>query len=126
MKKNEIYILFSVLLAAVLIFTNPSEENHIETVKLKLKMAINKKMSSDINSTNDSFNAIGNGLGMILGDAIIDKLTQKFVYRENFIIFSLTKVNFKGEVKTIGFGILGNVFISNKIDGFLNKRKHIE
>jgi hypothetical protein len=123
-KKN--YILLSFLLIAVLIFTNPSEENHLQTVKLKLKMSMNKKMSSDINSSNNSFNSIGKGLGIILGDALIDRLTENFVFRQNFIIFSLTKVNFKGEDKIIGLGILGNVIISNKIDDFLNKRKQIE
>jgi hypothetical protein len=113
-KKN--YILFSFLLIAVLIFTNPSEENHLQTVKLKLKMSMNKKMSSDINSTNNSFNSIGKGLGMILGDALIDRLTENFVFRQNFVIFSLTKVNFKGEDKIIGFGILGNIFITDRIE----------
>jgi hypothetical protein len=113
-KKN--YILFSFLLIAVLIFTNPSEENHLQTVKLKLKMSMNKKMSSDINSSNNSFNSIGKGLGMILGDALIDRLTENFVFRQNFVIFSLTKVNFKGEDKIIGFGILGNIFITDRIE----------
>jgi hypothetical protein len=113
-KKN--YILISFLSIAVLIYTNPSEENHLQTVKLKLKMSMNKKMSSDINSSNNSFNSIGKGLGMILGDALIDRLTENFVFRQNFGIFSLTKVNFKGEDKIIGFGILGNIFITDRIE----------
>jgi hypothetical protein len=113
-KKN--YILISFLSIAVLIYTNPSEENHLQTVKLKLKMSMNKKMSSDINLSNNSFNSIGKGLGMILGDALIDRLTENFVFRQNFVIFSLTKVNFKGEDKIIGFGILGNIFITDRIE----------
>jgi hypothetical protein len=77
---------------------------------------MNKKMSSDINLSNNSFNSIGKGLGMILGDALIDRLTENFVFRQNFVIFSLTKVNFKGEDKIIGFGILGNIFITDRIE----------
>lgn len=117
--KNYILLLF--LFISILIFTNPSEGNHIQAVKLKLKMSLNKKPSSEIITEDESFNAIGRGFGMILGDIIIDRLTENFVSRENFIMFSLTKVNFKGEVKTIGFGILGNVFITNTIEEALNQ-----
>ena len=117
--KNYILLLF--LFISILIFTNPSEGNHIQAVKLKLKMSLNKKPSSEIITEYESFNAIGRGFEMILGDVIIDRLTENFVSRENFIMFSLTKVNFKGEVKTIGFGILGNVFITNTIEEALNQ-----
>ena len=90
----------------VLIFSNPSEENHIESVKSKLKIAFKKKMSSELTENqNDTFATLGNGLGLLLGDTFIDKLTDGLVTRENYILFSLTNVEYKGKEKIIGFSV---------------------
>ena len=127
MKKKQFYILISILLVTILIFTNPSEENHIESVKLKLKMVFKKKMNSEISENQDeSFKTVGNGLGLMLGNTFIDKLTDGIVSRENYLLFSLTNANYKGEQKTIGFGILGNVFLSDKIENVFQKEELTE
>jgi hypothetical protein len=129
MTKKQFYILLSVLLVAVLIFSNPSEENHIESVKSKLKIAFKKKMSSELTKNqNDTFATLGNGLGLLLGDTFIDKLTDGLVTRKNYILFSLTSFEYKGKEKTIGFGILGNVFLSDKIENIFqqNEQKKVE
>lgn len=127
MEKKQFYTLLSILLVAILIFTNPSEENHIESVKSKLKIAFKKKMSSEISENqDDAFKTLGNGLGLLLGDTFIDKLTDGIVSRENYLLFSLTNVNYIGEQKTIGFGILGNVFLSDKIENIFQKEEQTE
>ena len=127
MEKKQFYTLLSILLVAILIFTNPSEENHIESVKSKLKMAFKKKMSSEMSENqDDAFKTLGNGLGLLLGDTFIDKLTDGIVSRENYLLFSLTNANYKGEQKTIGFGILGNVFLSDKIENIFQKEEQNE
>lgn len=127
MAKRQFYTLLSILLIAILIFSNPSEENHIQSVKSKLKMVFKKKMSSEITENqDDGFKTLGNGLGLLLGDTFIDKLTNGIVSRENYLLFSLTNANYKGEDKTIGFGILGNVFLSDKIENIFNKEKQTE
>lgn len=127
MEKKQFYTLLSILLVAILIFTNPSEENHIESVKSKLKMAFKKKMSSEMSENqDDAFKTLGNGLGLLLGDTFIDKLTDGIVSRENYLLFSLTNANYKGEEKTIGFGILGNVFLSDKIENIFQKEEQTE
>lgn len=127
MEKKQFYTLLSILLVAILIFTNPSEENHIESVKSKLKIAFKKKTSSDISENQDyAFKTLGNGLGLLLGDTFIDKLTDGIVSRKNYLLFSLTNVNYIGEQKTIGFGILGNVFLSDKIENIFQKEEQTE
>lgn len=124
MNKKQFYIILSVLIIGVLIFSNPSEENHIQTVKSKLKIAFKKKMSSEITENqNDAFATLGSGLGLLLGDTFIDKLTDGLVTRKNYILFSLTNVEFKGEEKIIGFGILGNVFLSDKIENIFQEQE---
>jgi len=127
MTKKQFYIILSVLFVAILIFSNPSEEVHIQSVKTKLKMAFKKKMSSEIvKNQNDTFSSLGNGLGLLLGDSFIDKLTDGLVTRKNFFLFSLTNADFKGEEKTIGFGILGNVFLTDKIENVFKENDENE
>tara|TARA_R100000935_G_scaffold29362_1_gene49649 strand:+ start:1395 stop:1796 length:402 start_codon:yes stop_codon:yes gene_type:complete len=119
MTKKQFILLFVTVLILGLIFTNPSENEHIDTVKSKLKTAFKKKMSADLleNKDNeDSFAMLGNGLGLMLGDTFIDNLTDGFISRENYILFSLTKATYQKQEKIIGFGVLGNVFLSEKID----------
>lgn len=117
MTKKQFYQLFITVVILGLVFTNPTEENHINTVKAKLKTAFKKKMSSQLLENNDdSFATLGNGIGLILGDTIIDNLTDGFISRENYILCSLTKVTYQEQEKIIGFGILGNVFLSDKLE----------
>ena len=127
MTKKQFYILLSGLLVVVLIFSNPSEENHIESVKSKLKIAFKKKMASEmIDDESNSIASLGKGLGLLLGDTFIDKMTDGFISRDNYFLFSITKGEYKGENKVIGFGVLGNVFLSDKIEEVFNKKKDIE
>lgn len=119
MTKKQFILLFVTVLIFGLIFTNPSEIDHIDNVKSKLKTAFKKKMSAELienNDNEDSFAMLGNGLGLMLGDTFIDNLTDGFISRENYVLFSLTKATYQEQEKTIGFGILGNVFLSEKIE----------
>ena len=49
--------------------------------------------------------------------------------QDNYILFSTTKMTLDGEIKVVGIGAFGNVFISNKIDKAieenLNKTKEL-
>ena len=124
MTKKQFYILLSILLVTILIISNPSEENHIDSVKSKVKMAFKKKMASEmIKDHSNSIESLGNGLGLLLGDAVIDKMIDGIISRDNYILFSITKADFKGENKIIGLGLLGNVFISNDISKIFNKNE---
>ena len=90
MTKKQFYILLSGLLVVVLIFSNPSEENHIESVKSKLKIAFKKKMASEmIDDESNSIASLGKGLGLLLGDTFIDKMTDGFISRDNYLFLSI-------------------------------------
>lgn len=126
MTKKQFYILLMFFTTVVLLITNPSEENHIQTVKTKLKVAFKRKMSSEISNQDNVIESLGNGIGLLFGDTIIDKLTDGIVSRENYFIFSLTNASYKGDNKIIGFGILGNVFISDKIENIFQSNNKTE
>ncbi|MCH4828637.1 DUF4431 domain-containing protein [Flavobacterium columnare] len=122
MTKKQFYLLFTSALTLILIFTNPSEENHIQSVKSKLKTAFKKKMTTEmIEDNSNSMQSLGKGIGLLLGDTFIDKMTDGFISRNNYLLFSTTKAEYKGESKVIGFGVLGNVFLSDKVNDIFNK-----
>ncbi|EKT4550783.1 DUF4359 domain-containing protein [Flavobacterium psychrophilum] len=118
MNKTKIYLIISAVAILLLIITNPDETTHIESVKTKLKSAFKKEMSKKlINDKNENaFSSLGNGLGLLLGDTFIDKMTDGFITRKNYYLFSLTNAEIDGNEKIIGFGVLGNVFLSEKMD----------
>lgn len=122
MSKKQIFGIVSAFFILVLIVTNPSEENHIEKVKSKLRVALKKNMAKDLeNKSSNVFESIGNGIGFLLADSVIDKMTEGFITRSNYILFSTTNLDYKGENRIIGLGILGNIYLSDKIDELFDK-----
>ena len=112
MTKQQLYILIPIVTILVLILTNPSEENHIQNVKSKCKIALNKKAATS-----------GGGISSLLKDSYMDKIIDRIVSRDNYFLCSATKLSMQGQEKIIGFGILGNVFLSEKLNEGLNKDK---
>lgn len=123
MTKKQLYILIPVVVILILALTNPSEESHIQSVKSKLKTAFNEKNNARLAESTGKSSSLGNGIGSLLGEVFIEKMVERLVSRENYILFSTTKANYKGQEKIIGFGILGYVFISDKIKDVFNKDK---
>jgi hypothetical protein len=78
-----------------------------------------KFLSSEENSLNKMFQ----GLGSIIGEKYIENLVDGVVTRNNFLIFSLTRGEWKGQKNTIGFGILGQVFVTEEVREIFNKNE---
>lgn len=123
MNKAQIYIVISAIIIGVLFITNPNEINHKDAVKSKLKSLFSEKMVNDIAKDENPFSKIGNGLSLLIGDAFIDKITEESIRRENYFLFSLTKSEFGNQEKIIGFGVLGNIFLSDKMDEIYKSKK---
>lgn len=120
MRKNQFLILLFLLVVGILILTNPDEQKHKDAVKNKLVTAYNKKMSSKLIDSENGLENIGAGLGLMIGENLIAKLVDGFVARDNYVLFSLTTATYKGQKKTIGFGIIENIFLTSKIDEAFN------
>lgn len=109
---------FVVMIAVI---TNPNEDKHKSAVKSKL---VAFKMSKDItdksnNTSNSDYNSarhIGVVLGSVIGSSILEEIVNDLVSTNNYLIFSTTKLAVKGENKIVGFGVFGNVFISDKLN----------
>ncbi|MFC4739033.1 DUF4359 domain-containing protein [Flavobacterium ponti] len=117
MKNNQIGIIAVVLVLLVAIFTNPSQTEHKEKIKETFTNYYQKSLDENKIDSENNFAA----LGSLLGETLINQIIEKAVTRENYVIFSITKITFKGEKKSIGYGIFGNVFLSKKIEDTLNK-----
>jgi hypothetical protein len=112
MKSTSITFISIGLLILLLIATNPSIEVHRKAVMETLREKINQRLSNSSvsNSDNNLVNA-AEEIGLEIGQSMVERT----VSRSNYILFSLTKLTFGDNVRNIGFGILGTVFV-NDID----------
>jgi hypothetical protein len=102
--QKTIAIVGFILLA--LMATNPSIEDHREGVKEMYKKKLGE-MNND--KKDDLATQIGTGIATLIGDGFIDKI----VSRDNYLLFSLTKVSVGDKTNNIGFGILGQIFVKD-------------
>ncbi len=118
MNKQQFIILISVIIAGILFATNPKESDHRSAVKDKANLIFQKVMKEK----SDGNDATA-GFGLLLGGYLVDRVIETAVTRDNYLLFSLTKIRFQDQDKTIGFGMLGAVFVSSKVDEALAEKK---
>ena len=111
------YITFfgTLFIIIVLLLTNPDREKHSIAVKEILTKEFNKTMTNELQKSKNDYQRTSAGIGLLFGATLIDKIIYGYIDCENFYLFSLTKVNVEGDSRTIGFGILGKVYISDKL-----------
>lgn len=117
MKKNSLVVLliFGVIVVIAML-TNPNQQQHKDAVKSKLNVYMQKSLKSNANKANNRWEEMGQNLGAMFGGVLVEQTINNLVSSDNFILFSLTNMTWEGESKTIGFGFMGNVFLSSKID----------
>ena len=102
MSKSQIFFISIGFFILALMATNPSLEDHRDRVK---KIYENKLNSMEDSKSQEVVNLLSNIFSNV-GDGFIDKL----ISRDNYLLFSITKLNFGGVTRNIGFGILGKVY----------------
>ena len=93
----------------LLLITCPGEEKHRQTVVDGIAEAAQREniwQSKD----NDLLGAFGETLGNMLVAQFADAVVGQFMRVDNYVIFSVGKIRYGGETKTVSFGILGHVF----------------
>lgn len=108
----------TIIIIAILMVSNPKLQDHQYCVKAKVNNLIRNSISSENNST-----SLFAELGVWVGDSVADSLVKNVIKRKDFLLFSLTSFEFNGINKIIGVGILGHVFISDKVDQELENSK---
>jgi len=106
------------LIILIAVITNPNQDRHREVVKNKINFYMQKNLSET------------NGLellGAMLGGAVVNVVINNLVSTDNYVLFSTTKINWRGESKVIGVGVFGNVYITSELvkameKGLLNEQ----
>jgi len=115
MKKSNIILIVFATIILIAVLTNPSIEEHKQAVKSVINQVVQNSISenkSDIEK-----------LGVLFGSSLAENLIENSVTRDNYIVFSITKFKWKGESKSIGYGLFGNVFLSEKVNKAFNNNE---
>lgn len=89
----------------LLVFTNPPLEDH----KAKVKQAYIALIDAEVDDAK-----LGNGLGKIskgLGGMLANNIFDSRIFRQNYVVVSLTLFQRKDQKDIVGIGVLGNVFL---------------
>ncbi|MDW8850477.1 DUF4359 domain-containing protein [Flavobacterium sp. MMLR14_040] len=121
MKTKHYAILGIALFLTILALTNPNQEIHKEKVKVKLNEFYEKEMAKNDNTSPNQFSQAGKSMGMILAKSMINMVIDNSISSSNYILFSTTDVTWEGKTKTVGIGVLGNVFLTSNIDDAIKK-----
>lgn len=112
MSKFNVFLLLTAVILLAMVFTNPKEQAHKDAVRDKMNALLHDGMAE----TKLSESSLAMGVGSLVGGVVMGQLADNLITCDNYVIFSLTKIGYAGTTKTIGVGVLGNVFISTKLD----------
>lgn len=117
------FILIIGLILLIAILSNPNETKHRTAVKEKIELIIEEKLEESLEEMIEGIGVAGefmqtvfnldSGKKLLLnaGDKIASSIVDNIVSRENYYLFSLTKLKWKDEIHTIGFGTFGYVYV---------------
>jgi hypothetical protein len=117
MKTKQVLIILLAVILIIAVFTNPNEMVHKEKVKSTITAFYKGQLEKDETVSGNVFGNIGN----LLGISLINKMIENLVSCDDYLFFSITKITFEEQEKSIGFGVLGHVFISDKVEEAFNK-----
>jgi len=87
--------------------TNPSLEKHKSAVKTEVSSLMQKEMAKSEDSEATGFE----NLGMAFGSIMLNSMIDNAVSVNDFLLFSTTKISYKGDSRIVGLGMFGNVFL---------------
>lgn len=105
LSKLVITIAVAVIAVVVLALSCPNKHAHAETLNNAIMTALSEKMSKD-STMNDGTGVIAQGLA----SSVVPKVLNSMLTVDNYFLFSVGKLSYKGESKMVSFGILGHVF----------------
>ena len=116
MKKIVLFLIVLLGFAVIGYLTNPTEVMHREAAQEMLE-----KISENILSDYGIDPRILSTLGVDFQGKLVEELITNHISRDNYYIFSLTKVHWEGLNQVIGLGFFNKVYISNQVDDIIKK-----
>ena len=109
MRKNIIIGAFALFAFLLLVFTCPNKQDHEEAITYVVSSLINEKIDEE------ETDALA-----LLGSFYLTKFVGQFLDSRlrvnNYFLFSVGEVNYKGKTKNVSFGILNHVYTIDKED----------
>ncbi|WP_437919373.1 DUF4359 domain-containing protein [Sphingobacterium sp. LRF_L2] len=110
MSKTRIFSLSTIVLMLVAFFTNPSNEQHEEAVRIKALELLQQHTGK-----NNDNNVLNLGV-QLFGNTLVDQFMKNHIHVQNYYLFSVTKVTWEDKEQIIGLGMFKKVWLSAKID----------
>ena len=126
MKSRSLLLVVIGFIVLIAVLTNPNQARHKEVLKNKLSSYVQNSIQEDIGEPDDIWEQAGQGIGLLFGGVIVDKLIDNVLSTNNYVVFSTTKINWGAKSKVIGFGVFGNVFITGELKEVLNSYEESE
>ena len=111
-------ILVTIAIAGVCIISCPKHEEQSKAIMKEINNIIDNEISNKAENDNEKAMAL---LATTLYSGISEFIIDRKLSVENYFLFSVGKITFEGETKTISLGILNHVFtglneeITNKL-----------
>ena len=102
-------LLIIAAIAAITFITNPCEATHRDVMRLRSTIVMNEVVAAQNN-------LLLSGTWAATGNRLLTEFINASVTRDNYFLFSITKIKWENQSYSVGFGIFGNVFISRRIN----------
>jgi capsule polysaccharide export protein KpsE/RkpR len=106
--KKYLWLIITFFILIIAVFTNPEKDIFLDK--------ISSEIYSDYEPVSDSEYAGIEMLGMSFAGRILDNM----ITVDNYILFSIAKVNFMGEKKAVAFGFFGQVILTGDAEDSFN------
>lgn len=126
MKQKHILILILVFVLSIAAISNPSAAAHKEKIRTELSGYLQKTLNEELVGANEEWRKAGQSLGLLFGDAVIERIVNNVASTKSYLFFSTTSIIWEGKTKTISIGAFGFVFLTPQLstaldDGILNR-----
>lgn len=105
--KKYLFVLL-IALGALLVYTNPKKEAHVEAITSVMKRASYKYL------TEDSESSVLGYLGHLIGMSFADYVLDEGLDYHDYVFFSRMTITLDGETKTVSWGILRQIRTFNE------------
>lgn len=102
--KRIMWTVISVALIVTLVLSCPDKKDHVEALNSVVTSYLDKKIYTDKDA--DGWTKLGQGVASLVMPHVLNSALEV----DNYILFSVGKIKYDGEEKTVSIGVLGHVF----------------
>lgn len=123
MKKKYLFLLILILTGIIMFWSNPKAEKHQD--------AVSKEIMSALTEEKDQIEQKGNFAGKVMNrlddnmfQLMVTPLVKNAVIREDYVVFSITRLKLGSVDRRVGIGLFGKVFIAPQVKSTIKDNIH--